>query len=60
MSAIQTGSAVCSTVWQGTGSSLPRPLPGLLIVTVLMSLLLLTVINFVQLVALLQFKKIMK
>lgn len=60
MSAIQTGSAVCSTVWQGTGSSLPRLLPGLLIVTALLSLLLLTAINCAQLITLLQIRKLLK
>ena len=60
MSAIQTGSAVCSTVWQGTGSSLPRLLPGLLIATALLSLLLLTAINCAQLITLLQIKKMLK
>ena len=60
MSAIQTGSAVCSTVWQGAGSSLPRLLPGLLIATALLSLLLLTAINCAQLITLLQIKKMLK
>lgn len=60
MSAIQTGSAVYSTVWQETGPDLPRFLPGLLTVIVLLSLLLLTAINFAQLITLKQMEKLLE